>query len=177
MKMTMHVSGETFDHKLAAKCGSATEAEKVADDLCSVTSLSRGQIRVIQPGTDHKGSKLEPEDQGIMHTAIRSHLWLGAVGAGGGLLLFLVMAAAGLPFVVQNLVWAGALFAVFGAVVGLLLGGAYTLRPDHTAYVSQSASALNKGYYVVAIHARDRDQVSEAQQYLKARHINTVRSF
>ncbi|MFL1406026.1 hypothetical protein ACJO2E_11855 [Marinobacter sp. M1N3S26] len=177
MKMTMHVSGETLDHKLAARCGTATEAEKIADDLCTATSLSRGQVRIIHPGDDHKGSKLEPEDQGIMHTAIRSHIWLGLAGVAGGLLLFSVLAAAGLPFVAQNLIWAGALFAVFGGVAGLLLGGVYTLRPDHTVYVSRSASALDKGHYMVTIHARDRDQVGEAQRYLKARHIHTVRSF
>lgn len=177
MKSFMHVSGETLDHKLAAECGTVTEAEKVADDLCSVTSLSRGQVRVIAPEDAHKGSKLEPEDQGILDTAIRSHIWLGLAGASGGLLLFAVMAAAGLPFVVHNLIWAGALFAVFGSVVGLLLGGVYTLRPDHAAYVSRSTSALRKGYYVVAIHARDRDQISEAKRYLKARHIHTARSF
>lgn len=177
MKTSMHVSGETLDHKLAAECGTATEAEKVADDLCNLTSLSRGQIQIIHPGDEHQGSKLEPEDQGILQTAIRAHIWLGLAGAAGGLLLFSVLAAAGLPFVVHNLVWAGALFAVFGAVVGLLLGGVYTLRPDHTAYVSRSASALRKGQYMVTIHARDRDQIGEAKRYLNARHIHTVRSF
>ncbi|WP_328185772.1 hypothetical protein [Marinobacter sp. OP 3.4] len=177
MKMTMHVSGETLDHKLAARCGTATEAEKIADDLCTATSLGQGQVRIIHPTDDHKGSKLEPEDQGIMHTAIRSHIWLGLAGIAGGLLLFSVLAAAGLPFVAQNLIWAGALFAVFGGVAGLLLGGVYTLRPDHIAYVSRSASALDKGYYMVTIHARDRAQMNEAQQYLKTRHIHTMRSF
>lgn len=177
MKTSMHLSGEILDHKLAAQCGTATEAEKVADDLCNQTSLSRGQVRIVRPDDDHQGSKLEPEDQGIMHTAIRSHVWLGLAGAAGGLLLFTVLAASGLPFVVQNLIWAGGLFAVFGGVVGLLLGGVYTLRPDHTAYVARSSSALRKGYYMVTIHARDRDQVGEAKRYLKARHINTVRTF
>ncbi|MFC4258262.1 hypothetical protein ACFOZ5_04345 [Marinobacter lacisalsi] len=177
MKTSMHISGEILDHKLAAQCGTATEAEKVAADLCNQTSLSRGQVRIISPDDNHKGSRMEPEDQGIMHTAIRSHIWLGLAGAAGGLLLFSVLAASGLPFVVQNLLWAGALFAVFGGVVGLLLGGVYTLRPDHTAYVARSSSALRKGYYMVTIHARDRDQVGEAKRYLKDRHINTVRSF
>lgn len=177
MKMTMHVSGEALDHKLAARCGTATEAEKVADDLSTATSLGRGQVRIIHPSDDHMGSKLEPEDQGIVHTAIRSHLWLGLAGVAGGLLLFSVLAAAGLPFVARNLVWAGGLFAVFGGVAGLLLGGVYTLRPDHTVYVARSASALDKGYYVVTIHARDQAQMNEAREYLKARHIPTLRSF
>ncbi|GGY75444.1 hypothetical protein [Marinobacter zhanjiangensis] len=176
MKTSMHLSGEVLRHKLAAECGTVTEAEKVADDLCNQTSLSRDQIRVIHPGDDHQGGSLEPEDKGIAHTAIRSHVWLGLAGAAGGLLLFIVLAAAGIPFVAQNLIWAGALFSVFGGVVGLLLGGVYTLRPDHTAYASRSSSALRKGYYMVTIHARDRDQLGEAKSYLKARHIHTVRS-
>ena len=176
MKTSMHVSGETFDHKLAAECGTATEAEKVADDLCSVTSLSRGQVQVIGPDDAHKGSKLEPEDQGIMHTAIRSHVWLGLAGVAGGLLLFAILAAAGLPFVAQSPFWAGPVFASFGGVAGLLLGGAFTLRPDHTAYVARSSSSLRKGNYVVAIHARDRDQVGEAKRYLKNQHIHTIQT-
>lgn len=176
MKTSMHVSGESYDHKLAAECGTATEAEKVADDLCSVTRLSREQVRVVSPEDDHKGSKLEPEDQGIMHTAIRSHVWLGLAGVVGGLVLFVIMAAAGVPFVAQNPLWAAPVFAAFGGVAGLLLGGAFTLRPDHTAYVARSGSALKKGRYVVSIHARDRDQIGEAKRYLKERHIHTIQT-
>ncbi|MGM0570199.1 hypothetical protein [Marinobacter sp.] len=177
MKTTMHMSGEVVDHKLAAECGTETEARKVAEDLCRSTSLSRQQVRVIRPGDSHQGTDLEPEDQGIWHTAVRSHLWLGLAGMGGGLVLFLVLMASGIPFIAQNPIWAGALFVVFGGVAGLLLGGLFTLRPDHTVYASRARSALRKGQFVVSVHARGREQLSEAKRYLDARHIHTVQTF
>lgn len=177
MKTTMHISGEVSDHKLAAECKTATEAEMIAEDLCQTTSLTPQQVRIIRPGDKHQGSDLEPDDRGIWHTAIRSHAWLGIAGMLGGLLLFLVLAASGIPFVAQNLVWAGALFVVFGGVVGFLLGGAFILRPDHTVYLSRAKSALRKGRFVVAVHANGNDQLDEAKRYLKARHIHTVQSF
>lgn len=177
MKTTMHMSGEVVDHKLAAECGTETEAQKVAEDLCRSTSLSRQQVRIIRPGEPHQGTDLEPEDQGIWRTAIRSHLWLGLAGMGGGLVLFLILMASGIPFIAQNAVWAGALFVVFGGVAGLLLGGLFTLRPDHTVYASKARSALRKGQFVVSVHARGREQLNEAKRYLDARHIHTVQSF
>lgn len=177
MKTTMHVSGEAVDHKLAAECGTATEAEKIAEDLCRTTSLDRQQVRIIAPDDRHQGSELEPEDRGIWYTAIRSHAWLGLAGMAGGLLLFLILAASGIPFIAQNPLWAGPVFVAFGGVAGLLLGGFYTLRPDHTVYISRAKSALRKGRFVVAIHARGRDQLNEAKRYLNKRHIRTVQSF
>ncbi|SET52185.1 hypothetical protein SAMN04487962_111109 [Marinobacter segnicrescens] len=177
MKTTMHVSGEVVDHKLAAECGTETEAEKVAEDLCRSTSLSRDQIRIIRPDDAHQGSGLEPEDRGIWRTAVRAHLWFGLAGMAGGLVLFLVLAASGIPFIAQNAMWASTLFVAFGGVAGLLLGGLFTLRPDHTIYVSRARSALRKGRFVVSVHARGREQLTEAKRYLDARHIHTVQSF
>ncbi|MFW5823969.1 MAG: hypothetical protein ACOCVV_03280, partial [Marinobacter sp.] len=95
MKTSMHVSGEAVDHKLAAECETATEAEKVAEELCQSTSLSPQQVSVIGPDDDHQGKALEPEDRGIWHTAIRSHVWLGLAGMAGGLLLFLILLVQG----------------------------------------------------------------------------------
>lgn len=177
MKTTMHLSGEVADHKLAAECTTESEAEKVVEDLCRSTSLSRDQVRIIRPDEPHPGTRLEPEDQGIWRTAIRSHLWLGLIGMVGGLVLFLILLASGIPFIAQNPTWAGPIFVVFGGVAGMMLGGLFTIRPDHTLYTQKARSALRKGQYVVAVHARGREQLSEAKRYLDARKIHTVQSF
>ncbi|MGO1233010.1 MAG: hypothetical protein ACTMHG_04745 [Marinobacter sp.] len=176
MKTTMHISGEEADHKLAAECVSESEAEKVAEELCELTSLDREQVQLVEPGERHQGARLEPEDRGIWHTAIRAHVWLALVGMAGGLALFLILVATGIPFVAQNMIWAGPVLVVFGGVAGLLLGGAFTLRPDHTFYVARAESALDKGRVVVTVHARDRDQLNEAEEFMESKHIHTMRS-
>lgn len=176
MKTSVHLSGETYEHKLAAECDTTLEAENMAEELCSTTSLDREQVEVIAPGEEHPGEALEPEDRGIWHTLIQAHLWLGLAGLGGGFLLFLILAASGIPFITENMVAAGSVFIALGGAIGLMLGGAFTLRPDHTLYTSRAGSALRKGRFVVAVHARSRDQLNEARRFLKDRHVKMVQT-
>lgn len=170
------LSGEHRDHKVAVTCASRQTAEQIAADLCAHTSLSQSQVTVIRPGEPHEGRELEPESRGIWHTMIRAHIGLGLVGVGVGLVLFLVMHAVGIPFVTQNPWWSGALFLGFGGVLGLMLGGAFTLRPDHMPYLMKAQSSLRSGKYVVAVHAESLSQLHEAQEEFEKRGLSSVRT-
>lgn len=170
------LSGEQLDHKVAAICETRQQAEQIAMDLCAQTSVEKGQVTVVRPGEPHPGRELEPESSGIWRTMIRSHVTLGLAGAGGGLLLFVILYAAGIPFVELNAVWSAALFTGFGALCGLMLGGAFTLRPDHTPYLMKTRSSLKAGKHIVAVHASDQTQLNEARRQLEQWGLKTVRT-
>lgn len=171
------VSGEVLDHKLAAIFDSEEEARKSANAVLEATSLEPNQVQIVRPGGTYAGWELEPEDRGIWRTLVRSHIWLGLVGAVVGLSLFLVLYGIGVGFVANNGVVAATVLATLGTAFGLMAGSLVTLRPDHMPYIITAQSALRAGKIVIAIHARGHDQLEEARKELHRWHVKTVSSF
>lgn len=176
MQSSMSLTGEQKSHKVAAVFDTETDAREAAKVLCQRTSLTDGQVSVLSPRDPHQGSELEPEDQGIWRTLVRSHIGLGAGGAVTGFIVFLILSALGVGFIAQNTWVAGSVLAVFGAMLGLLLAGAVTIRPDHTPYLIKAQSALRRGKYVLAIHASSTQQLQEAKSLLDSRNVKTVQT-
>jgi hypothetical protein len=79
-------------------------------------------------------------------------------------------------FIAQNGVVAAAVLAALGLILGLLLAGGVTLRPDHTPYVAKAQSALKDGKYVLTVHASSAEQLKEATAVLKNRNVQLVRT-
>lgn len=176
MKPSVSITGEHQAHKVAAIFETESDANGVAQTLSQDTSLDDEQVIVVTPHDQHQGEALEPENKGIWHTLLRSHLWLGVGGAIAGFILFLILSAAGVGFIVQNTMAAAAVLAALGGVLGLLLAGGVTLRPDHTPYVVKAQTALTKGKYVLTVHASSSEQLKEATTVLKNRNVKLVRS-
>lgn len=160
------LTGERFDHKVAAVFESDAEATKAAAEVRSETTLSDRQVIVARPDDQHQGRELEPENRGIWRTLVRSHIWLAVAGALAGLVLFLVLFVAGIGFVTQNALWAAGVFIFICTLVGGMVGGLVTLRPDHTPYIMAAQSALQSGRYVVTVHAETPDQMHAAKRVL-----------
>jgi hypothetical protein len=176
MKHAMALTGEASDHKVAGLFSDAAAARELAAAVRAEVGLTEAQVRVLGPGDDHVGRALEPETRGILHTMIRAHLWLGLAGAVIGAVAFAIMFALGIGFIVLN-PWASALLLIgFGAIGGLLLGGAVSLRPDHSPYIGASQEALREGRYVVVVHATSTDELERAEAILKANAGETVRT-
>ncbi len=163
------LTGEHFDHKMAAIFSSDADATQAAEAVRAATDLSGRQVIVARPGDRHLGRELEPEDRGIWRTLVRSHIWLAVAGAVTGLLLFLLTFFSGVPFVTQNVIWAVGVFIAYGTLVGAMVGGLGTLRPDHIPYIRAAKSALKEGKYVVTVHAETPSQMQAAKCRLPKR--------
>jgi hypothetical protein len=172
----MALTGERSDHKIAATANDHTAARELAALVRSSAGLDEAQVRILTPHDEHVGRKLEPENRGILLTMIRAHIWLGLAGTVIGLLAFAILFLLGLEFIVRSPWWAAGLLVVFGTVGGLLLGGAVTLRPDHSPYIAASREAVEAGRYVVVVHASSTEQLKEAESVLRAAGSTTVRS-
>ncbi|KPP97997.1 hypothetical protein [Marinobacter sp. HL-58] len=176
MNASVKLTGEHDDHKVAAVFDTESDARGTAKAICEETSLTDEQVTVLGPTDRHQGKELEPEDRGIWQTLVRSHIGLGAAGAVAGFVLFLVLSAMGVGFVVQNSVVAASVMTAIGAAIGMLVAGAVTLRPDHTPYLVKTQSALRDGKYVLAVHAASRQQRQEAKSHLDSRNVKTVQT-
>ncbi len=176
MNHSVHITGESSSHKLAAVFSTRTEAEGIAQVLYGAAGLREDQVMVIAPDDPDKGHQLEPETQGILHTLIRSHLSLGVAGAVVGFVVFLILYFAGIDFIVLNGPVAASVLVALGAVCGLLVAGGISLRPDHGPYLVSAQAALRKGKYVLAVHADSLGQLEQVKAELQHRRVHVVRT-
>jgi hypothetical protein len=58
-------------------------------------------------------------------------------------------------------------FAFFGGIFGMLLGGLLALRPDHDPLINRVKKASRKGRWSVVVHARDHDEEQRAKDALE----------
>jgi len=166
MRDVVRLTGEKYDHEIAAIFDAHQAAEAAAKKLREALSLKAAQVEVLDPDDKHPGRALEPESRGIFGTLLRAHFWLGAGGALLGFLLFQVLLYAGVPMVASSPVMAGIVLIGFGAVAGLLLGGLVTLRPDHDPYIFKVRAALKEGHSAVVVHGSSIEQRKAAESQL-----------
>lgn len=171
---TPDITGETFDHKVAAIFADEASAKHAADLVRDATSVSDAQIFVVGPNDSHPGWELEPEDRGIWRTFVRTHLWIGLVGLVAGFFVFILLFLLGIDFVVASPLASALIATGFGGIFGMMFAGLITLRPDHMPYISIAQSALRKGKYVLAVHARSAEQLREANTVLDKLDVKTI---
>ena len=166
---TTPLTDEYSSHKLAAVFHSAQGARDAASSLVTKLGLGEAQVQLVSPGEPFPGRKLEPESSGILRTIVVSHVRLAVVGAIAGLLVFAVMYAAGVPFIVQSPIASALVLLAFSTFGGMLLGGLVSLRPDHDTYIHATRDAMRAGDTTVVVHAFSSEQRDEAATLLRER--------
>lgn len=164
---TTPLTDEYSNHKLAAVFHSGQRAREAASSLVTTLGLGESQVQLVAPGEPFPGRKLEPESRGILRTIVVSHVRLAVVGAIAGLLVFAVLHAAGVPFIVQSPVASALVLLAFSTFGGMLLGGLVSLRPDHDRYVHATRDAMRAGDTTVVVHAFSTHQRNEAATLLR----------
>lgn len=166
MKQEMGMTGERSNHKVAGIFNDDAALAQCKQELEKALGQSV-VMDALNPESERVGRRLEPESTGIWRTLVRSHLWLALAGAVIGLIIFAVMVAMGVAFVVQNLLASAALLIVFCAAGGAMLGGLVTLRPDHVPLNTRIDSALDNRQFVLLVHLTSADQMSSAKACLE----------
>jgi|SRR6056297_128629 len=166
MNRSVSFSGEASNHKLAAVFDDRGQAEDALQTLAGSTGLAPNQMRLLDRQTKRINRKLLPESTGIGRTLVRSHIVFGIVGLWFGLLLFLILNAAGQTFVTDNPIASLLLFLHVATLFGLMVGGLLTLRPDQVPYIRVVREALQSGRAVVVVHATSSDELGRAHSVL-----------
>lgn len=174
MKHRMGFTGEASDHKVAGIFHGTEALQECRHRLVESLGLKDDQVKTLNAGDRPDGEVLEPESRGIWHTLIRAHVWLALAGAVIGALVFLLLLALDVTFVVRNALASFALLVAFCTVGFSMIGGAVTLRPDHTPYIVKVKAALDNDRHVLVIHATDREQMNAAREILEPAANETV---
>ena len=151
MNLAMQLFGERSLTLVAATFGDRGSAVRAADALRALSSRKLG-IFLIAPRDPRLGRKMEPESRGIWHTLLRSHGWLGLLGAVAGLAGGAAALFAGWPAALGSPAATVGLGAVYGLFAGMLAAGLLTLRPDRARVIAQVREASDDGHWSVVSH-------------------------
>jgi hypothetical protein len=168
--------GEKATTKLAGLFDDQERLESVSAQLRTVSGLQNTQLLVVRPHDSDFDKMLEPETQGVVRTAIRSHVVLGLAGLAMGAILWGLLYLFGVEAVTSSPFYSGGTILVFSLVGGMLLGGLVTARPDHQAVIRAVDEATKAGRWSLVIHPRDEQQCQSAQKVLEGAGVETVRS-
>lgn len=161
------IISERFPHVVDAVFHDERQARDAATALAAKAGLSNEQIDVVEPNDPQRAEKLEPESSEISRTILRSHAALGVIGAVVGLILAGIMVGAGFDFAQARPGWVYGIFAVVGALIGMLGAGLVSVRLDHERVIAETRDASTHGEWTVVAHAHDENEKHRADELLK----------
>lgn len=174
--------GERSVTKVAALFASNEKAQQAAQQLIEHAHFDPSQVRILNPSDrpanlgKSVGRNIEPEQQGIWRTLVRSHITFGLLGLCAGVLLLGVLMLADVQSVLSSPFLSLFAFAILGLFLGLMFGGAITMRPDHGHIVTVVEKGLESGQSAVIVHPTNSDQTHEAMKRLESGSEKIVRS-
>jgi hypothetical protein len=167
--------GERSLTLVAATFGDRGSAVRATQALRRLSARKLG-IFLIGPDDPQLGRKMEPESRGIWHTLLRSHAWLGPMGAVAGMVAAAWVHGAGWPAALASPLAMLALGAVYGLFAGLVVAGLLTLRPDRARVIDRVRAASEDGYWSVVSHPVSAQDVRQASDTLARGGGRVVRS-
>ncbi len=173
---TSLLSGEQSNTKFLAVFETQAELEHCRAAL-EQEGYDPNQLAIIAPDEKQYSRKLEPETKGVARTAVRSHVLFGGLGLLVGIVLWVSMFASEVEFIVASPVLSLVPFLFVGVSAGLLLGGFFTLRPDHLIVIDGVKQAQKQGHWSLVVHSRNANQKAQLEQWFKAADIHVVHSF
>ncbi|NMG66803.1 hypothetical protein GPA19_17835 [Azoarcus indigens] len=173
---TMSLFGERSLTLVAATFRDPDSASRAASTLRDRRPLRPAQVQLVSPHDPDLSRKLEPEQAGIWHTLLRSHLKLGIAGLIAGLLVGGGLAAAGMPAFLSSPGMALVAIGMFGMFGGMLIAGLLSARPDHDLVINTVRDSTDVGYWAVVAHPADSAQAKLAEETLERAGGEVVRS-
>ncbi|MGX6568025.1 riboflavin biosynthesis protein RibA [Cupriavidus necator] len=161
------LNAEQASTKIAALFDTRSAAKDAAERVCHEAHLRRGQVRLVHPYEAHFGRKLEPENDAIARTAVRSHLMMGTLGAVVGLAIVGILHRQGVEAVMDSPGFAIGAALFLGMVFGMLLAGLVTARPDHQLVITPVREAVQHGRWALLVHPTTPQQCNEAMRALR----------
>ena len=167
MNMVKLFFGERSLSKLAASFNSESDAMAAARAVECLPDMQSRQVQLVHPQDKDWGRKVEPEGVGIWRTAIRSHITCAGLGLSVGGLLFAGLMLGGVEAVRYTPVMSLVSMLLFGTMLGLMVGGFLTIRPDHEAVIAPVREGVKSGRWAVVVHPASRQQFDDALRVLQ----------
>lgn len=164
--MAVNVIDEQHPAKVAAVFNSEAKAQDARQDLISKGKFASQLINIVEPEDPNLSNKIEPESSGIAKTFMKSHGILAVVGLLAGFILASILVAAGPTFTQDSPLSTYLALSFVGLLLGLMVAGLITLRPDHDPLISETIEASHHQQWTVVVQTGSRDATNLAKQIL-----------
>lgn len=168
--------GERATTKIAAIYETRDAAADAAESLSREAGLQSNEWTIVAPQERGFARKLEPETQGIARTGVRSHLILGAIGLLAGVVLWVVLYSMPITYIVASPYASAAIIISFSTVLGMMMGGLITARPDHQIVILKVRKAAEEGKWSLVFHPRSPEQCNALMKALREADADVVRT-
>lgn len=153
---------EQSQSKVAAVYDTPTAAQSAARTLKHLPEMRDRQVQIVYGFDRDWARKVEPEGIGIWRAAARAHVKYGTIGLLGGMLLFAVLFGAGVTAVTTTPAMSLVAIVMFAMIFWLIVGGLFTIRPDHDAVIDTVSDATRHGRCAVVVHPKSKRQFAAA---------------
>jgi hypothetical protein len=157
---------ERYSTKISAEFADEALARETVESLTEEGGFDREQVTMIFPDDRDFARKLEPESRGIGGIIASYHLAWGGVGLLIGLAAAWLLVRLGPLATQSNPVFTYLALIIICPMIGLLLAGALSIRPDHDRLVSRARAAAGSGRWTVVVHCADGDQKARAKRMM-----------
>lgn len=161
--MAVNVIDEQHPAKVAAIFKTESDASSARQALIDQGDFASKLINIIKPEDPNLSKKIEPESHGIAKTILKSHGILGIVG----FILASILVAAGPTFTQNSPLPTYLALSFFGLLIGLMVAGAITLRPDHDPLINEIIEASHHQQWTVIVQTDNRGAVNKAKEILE----------
>lgn len=165
--MAVNVIDEQYPAKVAGIFKTETDARSARQTLIDQGKFASKVINIVKPEDPSISEKIEPESDGIAKTTFKSHGILGVVGLFAGFILASILVAAGPTFTQDSPLPTYLALSFFGLLIGLMVAGAISLRPDHDPLITKTIEASQHQQWTVIVQTDDRDAVHKAKEILE----------
>lgn len=166
--MEVGIQSEQYTGRVAAVYTDEVSANAARQRLISEGNISPALISIVKPHDSNLSKKIEPESRNIAKTIVRSHSWLGLIGAIVGLLLAIALSTSGPEMTRSSPLFTYLVFIFFGATFGMMLAGVISLRPTHDPLITKTIEASQENEWTVIVQTDNHAEIERVKTLLKA---------
>ena len=168
MSMTETFFGERSLSKLVAVFRQPQAAELAREQVKSAAGLDDRQLQLVGPRDPPWGRKAAPEGAGIARSAICDHLTCALAGLSIALVAWSLAYLFDLEIIATTPLPSLVATALFGTMLGLLLGGTLAGRADDDVMVDRVRQATRTGRWALVVQPMSRMQFELALAILQS---------
>lgn len=165
--MDMNIIDEKHPSKVAGIFNSAETAEAAQEKLIKQGHFRAKDIKIVRPHDAGISKKIEPTDSGIAATLVNSHVIIGISGLVFGLVLAYILIMLGPDMFSSSPLLVYLALGFVGSMLGLMIAGGVSLRPDQDPLISDTVEASNEDKWSVVVQIDDDKANERAQSLMK----------
>jgi hypothetical protein len=163
----MHVTDfklEKYPHKIAILTDTLDTAREITQDLGEEIPITDDVVSIVSPYDSAISRKLEPDARGVLGTIVKAHIYAGTIGTLIGFLLAATLLLAQVAIAVSHPWLFLIILSTVGLLVGLIIGGAVSIRPDQLKLMVDVQEASTEGGWSIVVHSSDRTHVDSVRR-------------